>query len=1584
MSNIKDNSKLRNQFIDIYERISNDNLTIVDKLTILNKFKGHVKKELVNPDFIQSYFDTLLYVPNYIQSNPQLFLNEQDTIKNLLLTSHSALSYLVKRVSYQSPNSINNTLVNTLLSYFIKIQDIINNNNIPQHNLGKKFWLLSNKAIEILYLTVPLFVEDSLLKFFNMINDSDENITENLNNNHLKYLLLIIDDLTRINLQSSNNINNSNSTIFLEIFLPHVITLLNNNIILNLINDNDTNMILIMELINDILTKYFNENVFNEFKSKLNHQEIVKYFIKPIITNKQDQENNNNNNNNNDNNIESNPNPTTITTNNISTMLFDLEAEYNILLNDYKAPQLTNLINQNHLKFKSKNNDITSLSHELNNLLTPFYERKETESNWKARQANIITMRENFIINEQLIKDNKDELILALRDMNFIENIARASLSLRTSLSLNSCQLLKELLELLCDSMPITLLDQIFTLLKQLLASTKKISSQMASHCLMIMFFCINEFHNKLFQNTFILMNEKSIIPRNASAILLRIFIIKFGKKTKLDNNLLYVEEWLKKGLADAQITVRDSMKLTFWYFYKAYPEQAKILLHNSFSSQLKKSLESSIPLHLSINYAKQSSTDSNNSSSSNSRRSSLLSAHFQNNINKRKYPSYAQPTQSSSILQKINSANHSNNNSPGLRSTSDNISHSNEPGMKKFKSGNNRVENNPLIRRKVSAPVRHISNNTLLDADNTSQFDITDEINSPHSNSLIKKYLENPSSSNQAGSSVGNTNSNTIKKNIINPEDESNKILLSFKSHSKSNMKSSTDQNHKYSIQLLQNFLLRQSDNTLIEKTISAILPHIREVLLKTPTELKNLLAIPIFVQSMPLKFTIELYSICNLNVEDITKKLDFNDSNKFVNDISTLFHDLISEYTEKDISFYYMKYREKIFNFTMILLADLLADDRQFQLVDSDFKVLLHQVMSIYGNEFDSKLYFNLLFQLYRHGKILFLENLVTLNLVSKKLKISNELQQRDPSFELPSSKKLQELKKREKTETDSTEDVLTIKDQDDDTKVKRYMEMTMVNPFKQNNSLDETLLNDRIQEANAKQEANENNTASHTVDNTENKLSQMTKVISVYQTADSIKSNDPKILNNLEEEKEEDGGAKDSKQSDIDLSDIFTKKKQINDSNMIMKREKEAQRHGSGNIDLKNEDDFQAQQEHTVKFSADPPKVINDEFVVSVKENEDEAKRELLNVNSPNVIMSPESSMRPVLESTDAEIQPRIKTEEPLQIPVKLDSDANFSLLSFLPPDSFGAFELNTILADEYNQPAELNAKNESQFNHLLKAVNRIKNGTFTMKHLIYLIEPFVNLSSNSTSLIQLLRTGGGFATLQEICLMLLRSTDETTLIPTNMTSKALILLQCLLISNDWLTDIEPLSFNFITEVWEQLILLIDKLSDYNNEIYILLVETRQLLIKFRHFNSKDVTGILNKLLFIIYEYEKNETSEEGNNLAIHDNSSRKKGMVGSFLLGTLSDLLTDYRSHSRQGGTVIKKNQFSEIIQSLGSFTELELTEWRYGSCNVLSSVYYILSKVQDTPQQELDNMFSILNRFSYRLIKSMASSLNNLT
>ena len=131
-------------------------------------------------------------------------------------------------------------------------------------------------------------------------------------------------------------------------------------------------------------------------------------------------------------------------------------------------------------------------------------------------------------------------------------------------------------------------------------------------------------------------------------------------------------------------------------------------------------------------------------------------------------------------------------------------------------------------------------------------------------------------------------------------------------------------------------------------------------------------------------------------------------------------------------------------------------------------------------------------------------------------------------------------------------------------------------------------------------------------------------------------------------------------------------------------------------------------------------------------------------------------------------------------------------------------------------------------------------------------------------------------------------------------------------------------------------------------------------------------------------MIYEYEKNVPSDPNNYQSqrlIYTSTKQKEGMVASFLLGTLSDILKDYRRSKDPNTTIaIKSNQFSEIIQSLISFTEFEITEWRYESCNVLASIYYILKNIKKLRQEEIDDLFSQLNKFSYKLVKSMASSI----
>ena len=669
----------------LYTVFKDNSIPMEDKMALLTRFKGHVKKELVNESSIQAYFSALLFISGHFayRSYPRL-----------ILLSHSSLCYLIKRVAMQSPLKFNDTLVEQLLNHLIF--------QLPNE---KKFWLASIKAIEAIYLVNPSKIQAILANFLQRPNDKQNE--DYLN--RIKSTLLTIDELIQINEK-----NNSNHLQLLRFFMLSFTNLLNNN--LNEHANDDYNNIII-ELIFDIMYKYLktdNEDSQDLINGFINDLEVGKFKQKFVsLASSQDQ----------------------CGLQEDKSALFDEEYEFQLLLTEAKLPQLSNNLSSKDSVVKKNYESLSQLQQDLENLLVPFQSIKETEQNWKLRQSNIIEL--DNIISGNVPKDNPEGFVTAMREVQLIELISRATSSLRTTLSLTALLFLKRLIHILSDHLPLSILDQVFVIFKNLLSSTKKISSQTAFHCLITLIIDINHFHNKLFQLSFLLINEKTVAPRFCSAILLRSFLIKFNDSSllfnnstmtsptsKLENNLIYIEEWLKKGISDSQTTVREAMRITFWYFYKCYPTNARKLLSSSFSPQLKKATELAIPTHLNINYqvSRISSTASTSttatrlyaqSSNASSRRVSLLEQ-------KRNFPSYAQPTQSSStallnppltttggnvIPNKL-----SNKLKTNFRSTSEYSSKENEKRARDQDSSypvtnSSAKDNNNFIKRKVSAP---------------------------------------------------------------------------------------------------------------------------------------------------------------------------------------------------------------------------------------------------------------------------------------------------------------------------------------------------------------------------------------------------------------------------------------------------------------------------------------------------------------------------------------------------------------------------------------------------------------------------------------------------------------------------------------------------------------------------------------------------------------------------------------------------------------------------------------------------------------------------------------------------------------
>ncbi|CAI4055020.1 Stu1p SKDI_02G0740 [Saccharomyces kudriavzevii IFO 1802] len=1489
----------------LYTVFKDDSIPIEEKMSLLTRFKGHVKKELVNESSIQAYFAALLFISGHYAYH---------SYPRLIFLSHSSLCYLIKRVAMQSPVQFNDTLVEQLLNHLIF--------QLPNE---KKFWLASIKAIEAIYLVNPSKIQTILAIFLQ--RPSDNQSEDYLN--RIKSTLLTIDELIQINER-----NNSNHLQLLRFFMLSFTNLLNNNLNEHANEDNNN---IIIELIFDIMYKYLkldDENLINGFISDLEVEKFKQKFIS--LTKSLDQHDSQEE----------------------KSSLFHEEYEFQLLLTEAKLPQLSNNLSSKDSSTKKNYESLNQLQQDLENLLVPFQNIKETEQNWKLRQSNIIEL--DNIISGNVPKNNPEEFVTIMKEVQLIELISRATSSLRTTLSLTALLFLKKLIHILNDNLSLSILDQIFVIFKNLLSSTKKISSQTAFHCLITLIIDINHFHNKLFQLSFLLINEKTVTPRFCSAILLRSFLVKFNDSnllfnnsntvsptSKLENNLIYIEEWLKKGISDSQTTVREAMRLTFWYFYKCYPTNAKKLLSSTFTPQLKKATELAIPAHLNINYlvsrvsstASASSTASrlySQSSNNSSRGASLLEQ-------KKNFPSYAQPTKSSSTSlvngpmaaagNNVIGSKISNKFKTNLRSTSEYSSKENEKRARHHDSLNTATsidtkDNGNPIKRKVSAPpsssitTKPTENYANLDDFMSNQIDLTDELSNSYSNPLIKKYLDKNDVS---------ISSSPISLKAGNKSGEYETLYKKFNDASLSSQ-------FKDVLQYLQKELLsvpqQQSSSPSAPKfEFSKISKKLRQIMVKSPHDLKLFLNIPKFINEFPPKYLLELYSINDFDyVETLKNKMNSESSSEITNLITLiveLFNFLNSNNCPADSKLYYMKYKTSFFNYNFKLLLQIFRDSNSKNdstlrpdILDLMPKISL-SLFQIYGREFDYTCYFDLIFEIYKFDKERFNKLLTDFDIVSTKMKICHELEKKDANFKLEniisreSSVNFTPIDDKKFNRGDELDEVV------DENDVKKYMEMTMINPF--NLGGDKTL--ELKNNVNPERAPITNSVVIHDDDEKDKKLSEMTKIVSVYQLDQS---------NSVNEEEDQDMEA--SPKSDLNLSEIF--------------------QNGSDNAGRNLKDD----NEPTVKFSTEPPKIINEPGKRTENENENEKPN--FETMSPIKIEEDENvdqkqRITVKREREQALTEQDINSKKMKVVSIKKSEKARCSIIDHFPKDSLTIYEISHLLM--VDSIGNISMDIDVYFSHMLKAINRIKSGSFTMKHINYLIEPLISCFQNQ-KMTNWLLSENGFDELLAVAIMLLKSTDDTPSIPSKISSKSIILVHSLLVWKNFLNkdsgnaDADGVSLRMSFEgVWEQILLMLNKLSDYGNEIYKLVQEFRDNLMLSHYFKKHSATRILSML---VTEIEPDTA-----------------GVKETFLIDTLSKMLLSPTIRQQ-----FKKSNLSEIIQTMSYFiTGSENTSWNFTSAMVLAQSLRLLQAASDCTEQETERLFDCLPKDVFKMIVFIASN-----
>ncbi|QLL32840.1 hypothetical protein HG536_0D03620 [Torulaspora globosa] len=1351
------------------------------KMTLLTKFKGHVKKELLYMPAIRSYFSSLFFVLGS--------LSETD---KLLVLAHSSLCYLVKRVAMQMPSHFENAdFIKELLNHLFLLEEV--NNDLLQR---KNVWTSSSRALEAVYLVQPLLLQRCLKELLSELK-------------HKRKILLVIDEFLQMTKRNSSSMNDD--ILLMDIFSPECLRKLARS------DASGANSKLILE----ILRKNFqNDDELKNFSQLISEEKSS--FKVPI---------------------------------------FDVEQELRNIYKDFEPSE-----NSPGRSEEFRDRDFTSaddVSEFLSTLMVPFQSLKETEQNWKARQSNLTQLRD--LINENdYVKENPLSFLSACKELQVIECIGKAVVSLRTTLSMTACQLMRTFLQTFNQNIDLAVLDQIFMVLKGLLLTAKKISSNAAFNCLIVLFIHTG-FHSKLFQNCLMLINEKSVSARSCSAILLRIILIKYTEHKKLDSSLVYIEEWLKKGITDAQTSVREPMRVTFWYYYKGFPSNARSFLNTQFSSQLKKAIELSVPSHLGIRYSITHSTTS----------SSLSDSINKSNRHPRRYPSYAKPTQSSNASL-LRVSNH--------RSTSEFLA--------------SEVDQNAQLKRKISAPPSSTSlkrpintmterktSNFNSEVESSIQIDLTEDISNGNSNSLITKYL--------------------VK------EPNSEDLEWMYQSLASSNQAAV-----KEALQMLQKKLLTDNPEGKQSVDFTRIIPTLRMLIIRAPAELKPFLTISSFCRSIPLNYVIEIHAInfMDFNEQLLNEHLQDN----ILRTTSSLIMWLHSNAYEKEkfensaeISLHYMKYKQFIYNVCFRILRSFLqmnAHREPNAQEKEEYSNSMLALSAIWGQEFDERLYFDTIYLFYSHDRELFKQAMNRIDSVSKVVQICDKLAARDGEDDFDYETIIGERVASSRV-TGASEEVV---------EDRRYMEMTMVNPFRPNRSTSAgSVVHHRAEVLGVEdQEAKEA------------KISEMTKVVSVYEIP-STREKETNI--------DEDGDLKMSEQEDLNLSDIFT---------------------------------HSADDDHFgVKFSREPPKIINPSTSSSTADTSSGLFKDTTTErHSFGGDISNERDKSPVTPLPDHEAKILSQGINGIDITPKLDDAKNnvssheesSKILRKAIKDRSVSLEekvlLNHISSDTltYYEICQLSAFTDDavhgndRFKQMMQAIARIKRGSFTIRHLTNLAMPLVNFSV-SEDLKTWLETDNGYEELLQLAIFLLSSEVEMLSIPMNMACKCILLIECLVLLNGHLDNVAPITSFAFRDIWNRLVELVGKLTDYSNEIYVLLNDLRDLLNDAEFFSATDITTIITFLA----------TQAEESGPRIKE----------TFLIETLSIIIA-------KNGSVIKKNQFPEIIQMMQYFLNSEFTEWRCASASVLAEVLKHLALTQAS-EKDLEAVFSSLSEQQFRLIKLLA-------
>lgn len=200
------------------------------------------------------------------------------------------------------------------------------------------------------------------------------------------------------------------------------------------------------------------------------------------------------------------------------------------------------------------------------------FEGRESEQNWIPREKSVETLR-------KLVRGNaphsfSQHFLAGIK--NLLDGILKVANSLRTTLSTAGCLFIQDLARI-CGPGIDHMVEMLLQNMIKLCAGMKKISAQNANASVDIIIQNVT-YVPRILQHIWFACQDKNTQPRQYATGWLKTLLNKQARhKSSIEHagGLDVVEKCIKRGLADANPGVRESMRGTFWTFNQLWPDRA-------------------------------------------------------------------------------------------------------------------------------------------------------------------------------------------------------------------------------------------------------------------------------------------------------------------------------------------------------------------------------------------------------------------------------------------------------------------------------------------------------------------------------------------------------------------------------------------------------------------------------------------------------------------------------------------------------------------------------------------------------------------------------------------------------------------------------------------------------------------------------------------------------------------------------------------------------------------------------------------------------------------------------------------------